>query len=72
MERLTRYLNKGIPNKASHSYLHTVKWAPSEPVIHIVDSHNVKPNGYKFEALHIVRDGSKTVIIKVLTRKVIM
>jgi hypothetical protein len=61
VERLTRHLNKGIPNKALHSYLYTVsKWAPDEPVIHIDDTDIIKPNGYKFEALGIVRDGSKS------------
>ena len=61
VERLTRHLNKGIPNKALQSYLHTVrKWVPDEPVIHIDDSDIVKPHGYKFEALGTVRDGSKS------------
>ena len=36
------------------------KWIPSEPVIHIDDSDVVKPNGYKFESLGIVRDGSES------------
>ena len=61
VERLTRHLNKGIPNKTLHSYLNNVrKWVPDEPVIHIDDSDIVKPHGYKFEALGIVRDGSKS------------
>ena len=34
VERLTRHLNKGIPNAALSSYLHTIrKWVPNEPVI---------------------------------------
>jgi hypothetical protein len=61
VERLTRHLNKGTPNQAMHSYLQTVrKWVPDEPVIHIDDSDVVKPDGYKFEALGLVRDGSKS------------
>jgi hypothetical protein len=61
VERLTRHLNKGVPNKALKSYLTTIrKWVPSEPVIHIDDSDVVKPDGYKFEALGFVRDGSKS------------
>jgi hypothetical protein len=61
VERLSRHLNKGIPNKGLLSYLQTViKWTPDEPVIHIDDSDIIKPNGYKFEALDIVRDGSKS------------
>lgn len=61
VERLTRHLKKGIPKQAILSYLHTVrKWVPDEPVIHIDDSDIVKPDGYKFEALGLVRDGSKS------------
>ena len=61
VERLTRHLNKGVPQKALSSYLAAVrKWAPSQPVIHIDDSDVVKPDGYKFEALGLVRDGSKS------------
>ena len=52
VERLTRHLNKGIPQKALSSYLAAArKWAPSQPVIHIGDSGVVKPDGRKFEAL---------------------
>lgn len=61
VERLTRHLNKGTPAKALNSYLSVIrKWIPDEPVIHIDDSDIVKPDGYKFEALGIVRDGSKS------------
>jgi len=61
VERLTRHLNQGIPNEALHSYLSLIrKWAPSEPVIHIDDSDVVKPDGYKFQNLGLVRDGSKS------------
>lgn len=61
VERLTKHLNKGVPAPALKSYLATVrKWVPAEPVIHIDDSDIVKPDGYKFEALGIVRDGSKS------------
>ena len=61
VERLTRHLDKGTPAKAVNSYLSVIrKWVPDEPVIHIDDSDIVKPDGYKFEALGIVRDGSKS------------
>ena len=61
VERLTRHLNKGIPAKAVNSYLSVIrKWVPDEPVVYIDDSDIVKPDGYKFEALGIVRDGSKS------------
>lgn len=61
VERLTRHLNKGITGTALQSYLNTIrKWVPDEPVIHIDDSDAVKPDGYKFEALGLVRDGSKS------------
>lgn len=65
VERLTRHLNKGVPTKALKSYLLTIrKWVPSEPVIHIDDSDVVKPDGYKFEALGLVRDGSQSTTTK--------
>lgn len=61
VERLTRHLNKGTPKQTLLSYLQTVrKWVPEEPVIHIDDSDVIKPAGYKFEALGMVRDGSKS------------
>ena len=61
VERLSRHLNKGIPKAALLSYLHAVrKWVPDEPVVHIDDSDVVKPDGCKFEALGLVRDGSKS------------
>ena len=47
--------------KALNSYLSTIrKWVPDDPVIFIDDSDVVKPDGYKFEALGIVRNGSKS------------
>lgn len=70
VERLTKHLRKGTPAKALHSYLATVKkWCPSEPVIHIDDSDVVKPDGYKFEALGLVRDGSKSTDTKNIYEK---
>ena len=61
VERLTRHLNKGIPAPALKTYLSVIrKWVPKEPVIHIDDTDIVKPDGHKFEALGIVRDGSKS------------
>lgn len=61
VERLTRHLNKGASAKALNSYLSLIrKWVPDEPIIHIDDSDIVKPDGYKFEALGMVRDGSKS------------
>lgn len=61
VERLTRHLNKGVPVAALNSYLTMVrKWGPADPVIHIDDSDVVKPDGYKFESLGLVRDGSKS------------
>lgn len=61
VERLTRHLKKGVPPKALKSYLSFVRrQVPHDPVIHIDDSDIVKPDGRKFEALGIVRDGSKS------------
>lgn len=61
VERLTRHLDKGIPARALKSYLSTIrKWGPDEPVVHVDNSDIVKPDGRKFEALSLVRDGSKS------------
>ncbi|MFR8534998.1 MAG: transposase [Lacrimispora saccharolytica] len=43
--------------------------APSNPVIHIDDSDVTKPDGYKFEALGIVRDGSQSTSSKNVYKK---
>ncbi|MDD3404018.1 MAG: hypothetical protein PHQ72_11800 [Hespellia sp.] len=61
VDRLSRHLEKGISDQTCTSYLQIVKkLAPSETVIHIDDSDVVKPDGYKFESLGIVRDGSES------------
>ena len=61
---------KGTPAKAAASYLQMIKTlVPSEPVIHIDDSDVVKPNGYKFESLGIVRDGSESTSTKNVYKK---
>ena len=61
VERLARHLDNGVSPAALKSYLTAIrKWVPAEPVIHIDDSDVVKPAGYKFEALGLVRDGSKS------------
>ena len=61
VERLTRHLNKGVHSNALKSHLTTIhKWVPDNPIVHIDDSDVVKHDGYKFEALGMVRDGSKS------------
>ena len=63
-------MEKGIPAKAATSYLQIVKKsAPVEPVIYIDDSDIVKPDGYKFESLGIVRDGSESTSAKSVYKK---
>lgn len=42
---------------------------PAAPVIHIDDSDVVKPDGYKFESLGIVRDGSESTSTKNVYKK---
>ena len=70
VERLSQHLEKGISQKATVSYLQTIKkWVPDEPVIHIDDSDVTKPDGYKFEALGIVRDGSESTSTKNVYKK---
>lgn len=61
VDRLSRHLAKGTPKAALKSYLLQVrKGCPENPVIHIDDSDVVKPDGYKFESLGWVRDGSES------------
>lgn len=70
VERLSRHLEKGTSGMTYQTYLKTVKsWVPSEPVIHIDDSDVIKPDGYKFEALGIVRDGSASSSTKSVYKK---
>ena len=70
VDRLSRHLDKKTPAPAAASYLQQVKkMAPAEPVIHIDDSDVVKPGGYKFEALGIVRDGSESTATKSVYKK---
>ncbi len=70
VDRLSKHLEKGTPASATASYLQQIKkMAPAEPVIHIDDSDVVKPDGYKFEALGIVRDGSESTSTKSVYKK---
>ena len=60
VDRLSHHLAKGTPGEALKDYLTQVKkQCPAQPAIHIDDSDVVKPDGYKFEALGWVRDGSR-------------
>ena len=70
VERLSKHLAKGTSEKALKAYLNTIsKLVPDQPVIHIDDSDVVKPKGYKFEALDIVRDGSESTSTKNVLKK---
>ena len=70
VDRLSKHLAKGIPVTALKSYLSQLKkWCPQQPVIHIDDSDVVKPDGYKFEALGWVRDGSESTAAKNVYKK---
>lgn len=70
VERLSKHLLKGTSTKALNTYLKTIRrWVPDEPVIHIDGSDVVKPNGYKFESLDIVRDGSESTATKNVSQK---
>ena len=70
VDRLSRHLDKGTPASTADSYLQQVKkWVPAAPVIHIDDSDVVKPDGHKFEALGIVRDGSESTSAKNVYKK---
>ena len=70
VDRLSRHLSHGTPAAAAASYLRLVKkWVPAEPVMHIDDSDVIKPDGYKFESLGIVRDGSESTSAKNVYKK---
>ena len=70
VERLTRYLNKGTSPVTLKSQFTTVcKQNPKETVIHIDDSDVIKPDGYKFKALGLVRNGSKRTASKTVYGK---
>ena len=70
VDRLSRHLDKGTPAEAAASYLQQIKkWVPAEPVIYIDDSDVVKPDGYKFESLGWVRDGSESTSTKNVYKK---
>lgn len=70
VDRLSRHLAKGTPKEALKAYLTQVKkWCPDQPVIHIDDSDVVKPDGYKFESLGWVRDGSESTAAKNVYKK---
>lgn len=70
VDRLSRHLAEGASQEALNSYLALVKkWCPDQPVIHIDDSDVVKPDGYKFESLGRVRDGSESTAQKNVYKK---
>ena len=70
VDRLSRHLLKGTPKAALKSYLLQVrKWCPKNPVIHIDNSDVVKPDGYHFESLGWVRDGSESTQTKNVYKK---
>ena len=70
VDRLSRHLEKGTPRPSLSAYLQQIKkWVPAHPVIHIDDTDVVKPDGYKFEALGIVRDGSESTSAKNVYKK---
>lgn len=70
VDRLSGHLVKGTPKEALNTYLALLKkWCPAHPVIHIDDSDIVKPDGYKFQDLGWVRDGSKSTSTKNVYQK---
>lgn len=70
VDRLSKHLEKGIPGAALTSYLQTIKkFVPAAPVVYIDDSDVVKPDGYKFESLGTVRDGSESTSAKNVYKK---
>ena len=70
VERLGRHLKEGVLNETQERYRHLVReWIGEKPVVLIDDSDVIKPEGYKFEALGIVRDGSESTDRKSVYKK---
>ena len=70
VDRLSKHLSRGIPKKALSSYLSWVmRQVPENPTVHLDDTDIVKPGGYKFEALDLVRDGSGSSDLKSVYKK---
>ena len=70
VDRLSKHLAKGTSEDVLRSYLAQVKkWCPEHPVVHIDDSDVVKPDGYKFDSLGWVRDGSESTATKNIYKK---
>lgn len=70
VDRLSRHLASGIPKRMYRNYMNLIQqMAPSSPIIHIDDSDVVKPDGYCFEALGYVRDGSESTSEKSVFKK---
>ena len=70
VERLARHLKEGIPEDVLLRYRSMVReWVEEKPVVLIDDSDVVKPDGYKFESLGIVRDGSESTEKKSVYKK---
>ena len=70
VDRLSRHLARGTPQAAVAAYLKLARrMLPSEPTIYIDDSDVIKPEGYHFESLGIVRDGSASTQDKSVYRK---
>ena len=69
-DRLPRHFVKGTAKDALKVYVTQVKkWYPDQPVIHIDDSDVLKPEGYKFESLGWVCDGSESTSTKNVYKK---
>ena len=70
VDRLSQHLAKGTPKAALAAYLKLARrMVPSEPIVYIDDSDVIKPEGYHFEALGLVRDGSASTKDKTVYQK---
>ena len=70
VDRLSQHLAKGTPQAAQIAYLKLVRhMLPPEPTVYIDDSDVIKPEGYHFEALGLVRDGSASAKDKTVYQK---
>ena len=70
VDRLSRHLAEDDFSLAQNNYLESIcKMVPDHPVVHIDDSDVIKPEGYHFESLGLVRDGSRSTKEKTVISK---
>ena len=72
VDRLSQHLAKSVQEEALLDYPRLVRnRVPEHPTVYLDDSDVVKPEGQRFEALGIVRDGLQAPRVKTYIRRAI-